>query len=224
MTQNNKNSMSLSQRIIVGILLPLARIFLSWTVKGQENVPRTEAFILISNHVHSLDPILLEFSFPRWICFMAKEELFHDPILKILLRWSHAVPVRRHGTSKDNRNLVKQAKNILENGMILGIFPEGKRSPDASLTTGKVGPAIIASQSDVPILPVGIVGTDQIKGISWLWRRPQLAINIGEPFRLPVVDGRMSKSQVKSLTSRLMTEIAVLLPQKYQGVYKQDGD
>ena len=216
--------MTLSQRIILNILKPFSKVFLSWKVKGRGNVPLTDSFILVSNHVHLLDPILLELSSPRWISFMAKEELFHHPLLKIIIHWAQAFPVRRRGTTKDKRNVVKQAKDILDNGIILGMFPEGKRSRNGKLTMGKSGSAVIASRANVPLLPVGITGTDKIKGMNWLWRRPEIVINIGKPFKLPSVDGRLNKSQIKLLTSQLMGEIAALLPPEYQGVYKEHGD
>ena len=216
--------MTLSQRIILGILKPFSRIFLSWKVKGRENVPLTGPLIIVANHVHVLDPILLQFSFPRWISFMAKEELFRHPVLKVITRWAKAFPVRRRGTSKDKRRVVKQAKDILGKGLVLGMFPEGKRSRKGKLMTGKPGSAVIASQLGISLLPVGIIGTDKIRGISWLWRRPEVVINIGQPFKLPSLDGRLNKSQIKLLTSRLMGEIAALLPPEYQGVYKEHGD
>jgi len=155
---------------------------------------------------------------------MAKEELFHHPLSKIIIQWAQAFPVRRRGTTKDKRNVVKQAKDILDNGIILGMFPEGKRSRNGKLTMGKSGSAVIASRANVPLLPVGITGTDKIKGMNWLWRRPEIVINIGKPFKLPSVDGRLNKSQIKLLTSQLMGEIAALLPPEYQGVYKEHGD
>jgi len=216
--------MTLSQRIVLGILKPFSKIFLSWKVKGRENVPLTGPLIIIANHVHLLDPILLEFSFPRWINFMAKEELFRHPFLKLITHWAQAFSVHRRGTTKDKRRAVKQAKDILDNGLVLGMFPEGKRSRDHKLMMGKPGSAVVASQMGVPLLPVGIIGTDKIKGISWLWRRPEIVINIGQPFKLPLVNGRLNKSQMKLLTSQLMGEIAALLPPEYQGVYKKYGD
>ena len=216
--------MTLSQRIVLAIFKPFSKIFLSWKVKGKENVPLTGPLIVVANHVHALDPILLQFSFPRWVNFMAKEELFRHPLLKLFSRWAQAFPVHRQGTTKDKRGAVKQAKDILGNGLVLGMFPEGKRSREDKLTMGKPGSAVIASRMGVPLLPVGIIGTDKIKGISWLWRRPEIVINIGQPFKLPLVDGRLNKSQMNLLTSQLMGEIAALLPPEYQGVYREHGD
>jgi 1-acyl-sn-glycerol-3-phosphate acyltransferase len=104
------------------------------------------------------------------------------------------------------------------------MFPEGGRSQDGNLRKGKPGSAVIASKTNVPLLPVGIVGTDKIKGISWLWKRPSIVVNIGKPFNLPPNSGRMSKSQMQLLTTQLMREIATLLPPEYQGAYEKHED
>ena len=217
-------SMTLSQRVFLAILKALVRIFFSWKVNGKENVPPTGPLIVTANHVHVLDPFFLLFSFPRWINFMAKEELFRFPLLKPILHWAHAVPVRRRGTVKVKREAVRQAKDILDMGSVLGIFPEGKRSREGKLMSGKPGSAVMASQAGAPLLPVGITGTDKIKGIGWLWRRPHIVINIGQPFKLPSFDGKLNKSQMRLLTHSLMSEIAALLPPEQRGAYEEYGN
>ena len=216
--------MTLSQRIVIALLKPCARIFISWKVEGKENVPLNGPLIVIANHVHLLDPILLLLSFPRWINFMAKDELFRNPFLGIIIRWSRGFSVRRQEPSKGKREVVKQAKEILGQGLVLGMFPEGKRSREGKLLRGKAGAAVIASQMGISLLPVGVVGTDKLKGTNWLWRRPGIVINIGQPFEPPSFDGRLSKSQMQSLTNLMMGEIAALLPWEYRGVYKNHED
>ncbi len=187
-------------------------------------MPLTGPLIVIVNHVHLLDPILLVVSFPRWISFMAKEELFRNPFLRPILRWARAFVVRRQGTTAEKRQAIEQAKDILNKGLVIGMFPEGKRSHEGKLLPGKTGSARIASQTGVLLLPVGIIGTDKIKGISWLWRRPHIVVTIGQPFRLPSFDGRLNKTQLELLTTQLMSEIAALLPPEYQGAYSEHTD
>jgi 1-acyl-sn-glycerol-3-phosphate acyltransferase len=211
--------MTQSQRIVLAILKPLSRIFFSWKVKGRENVSLNGPLIVVANHVHFIDPILLVFSFPRWINFMAKQELFRYPFLRIVIRWAQAFSVHRRGTIKDKREAVKQAKEILSRGLVLGMFPEGKRNRDGKLLPGKPGSAVIASQAGVSLLPVGIAGTEKLKGVSWLWKRPSIVINIGQPFELPSVNDRLTKTQTKLLTELLMNKIAALLPQENRGAY-----
>ncbi|HUW46603.1 MAG TPA: lysophospholipid acyltransferase family protein [Dehalococcoidia bacterium] len=213
--------MTLSQKIFLATCRPLLNILFSWKVEGRDNIPLTGPLILVANHVHVLDPIFLAFSLPRWITFVAKEELFRSPFLRFWLRWAGSVSIRREGKVREKQKILKSARDALERELILGMFPEGGRSHDGKLRKGKPGSAVIASKANVPLLPVGIVGTDKIKGISWLWKRPRIVVNIGKPFKLPPTSSRMSKSQMQSLTTQLMMEIAVLLPLEYQGEYEK---
>jgi len=216
--------MTISQKIVLAILRPLLNILFSWKVEGRENIPLTGPLILVANHVHLLDPFFLLFRFPRWINFMAKEELFRSPFLRFWLRWAGSVSIRREGRVREKQKILKSARDTLERGLILGMFPEGGRSHDGKLRKGKPGSAVIASKANVPLLPVGIVGTDKIRGISWLWKRPGIVVNIGKPFKLPPFSSRMSKSQMQLLTTQLMREIAALLPPEYQGAYEKHED
>jgi 1-acyl-sn-glycerol-3-phosphate acyltransferase len=219
MISKDGKPVTLSQKIVLAILKPCCRVFLSWEVKGRENVPLDGPLIVVANHIHLVDGILLELSFPRWINFMAKQELFRYPFISVVTRWAQAISVHRKGTFKDKREAVEQAREILSQGLILGMFPEGKRNHDGRLLAAKSGSAVIASRADVALLPVGISGTERLKGISWLWRRPGIVINIGQPFKLPSVDGRLTKSQMRLLTDLIMHGIAVLLPAENRGVY-----
>ena len=216
--------MTLSQKFLLAICRPLFNILFSWKVEGRENIPLTGPLILITNHVNLFDPFFLIFSSPRWINFMAKEELFRSPFLRPWLRWAGSLPIRRRGRIIDKQKMLKSARDALEKGVILGMFPEGGRNRDGKLSKGKPGSAVIASKTNVPILPVGIVGTDKIKGISWLWKRPRIAVNIGKPFKLPPNHSKMSKSQMQLLTTQIMREIAALLPPQYQGAYEEKED
>ncbi|MCK4387759.1 MAG: 1-acyl-sn-glycerol-3-phosphate acyltransferase [Dehalococcoidia bacterium] len=211
--------MTRSQRIVLAIIKFLLRISLSWKVDGKENVPSEGPFIMVANHVHLVDPILLISIFPRWINFMAKEELFRYPFLRIIIRWAQAFSIHRRGTIADKQETMNQAKNLLNKGLVLGMFPEGKRNHNGKLLPGKPGSAVIASRMGIPLLPVGIVGTEKLKGTSWLWKRPGIVVNIGQPFKLPPTNGRLTKSQTKSLTDLMMKKIAALLPRENRGVY-----
>ena len=216
--------MTISQRIVVAFLRTLLKIFCSWRVEGIENLPLTGPLVLVANHVHVLDPLILVFSLPRWITFVAKEELFHSLFLRLWLRWAGCIPLRRDAKVGEKQRILEGARKALEEGMILGMFPEGARSHDGKLTKGRHGPAVIASKTDTPVLPVGIAGTDKFHGIGWLWKRPPVVLTIGKPFKLPPTNSKISKSQMQLLTGQLMGEIAALLPPEYRGVYQRHED
>lgn len=216
--------MTRSQKIVVTIVKPLYHIFLSWEVSGRKNVPPSGPLIVVANHVHVIDGELLLFGVSRWIIYIAKEPLFHYPILRSLLRWAGALAIPRQSTLSDIKGLLQQVEQTLNKGSVIGIFPEGKRSHQGKLQVGKPGLAVIASRMHIPILPVGISGTNKIHGISWLWKRPHIIINIGKPFYLPQAEGRLTKPQRKALADLMMHEIAALLPPEYQGVYTEHGD
>ena len=211
--------MTLAQRVVLAIIKLLLKPLLSWKVEGRENVPLDGSLIVVANHVHLVDPILLQLSFPRWLSFMAKQELFRYPLVRFAIRWTQSFAIRRQGTIGDKREAIKQAKGMLRGGMGLGRFPEGKRNRNGKLLPGKSGVAVIASQTGTPLLPVGIIGTEKLKGIHWPWKRPRIIINIGHPFNPPSIETRLTRGQTRLLTGLIMNKIAALLPADNRGIY-----
>jgi len=148
--------------------------------------------------------------------FMAKEELFRSRFSSYFVRNFGAFPVRR---GQLDRRALHQAEQLLAQGLALVMFPEGQRSKNAQLQSAFSGSALIALRSDVPILPVGITGTENIKGIAWLFRRPQVTVNIGHPFYLPAVNGKLTRVELTQFTNSIMEHIVELLPPEYRGNY-----
>ncbi|GAI49575.1 unnamed protein product [marine sediment metagenome] len=152
---------------------------------------------------------------------MAKEELFRSRFIGYFLSGLGAFPVHR---GQLDRKALRQTDQLLANGMTVVMFPEGTRSKNAQLQPAFSGSALIALRSGVPILPVGITGTERIKGVAWLLRRPRITVNIGQPFHLPLAGSKLTKVELVRLTNYMMGRIAELLPQEYRGNYTEQGN
>ena len=142
-------------------LKPLARVVCKTlyrcTYIGKENIPKTGGFILACNHQSAFDPITLGGCGLRVFHFMAKEELFRNPTLAKFLTHLNAFPVVR---GKGDMAAVHYAEEVIKNGWVLGIFPEGTRAEDYRPGRGKSGAALIAKATGADVLPVAIY-TDQ---------------------------------------------------------------
>lgn len=170
-------------------------------IKGAENIPDSGAVIIASNHVSNLDPLLLGSVVPRRLHFMAKEELFKNPVLGWICRTLGAFPVRR-GAS--DRNAIKKAFDILRDGKMLAIFPEGTRSKDGVLRQLAPGTMLIAAKSDATLVPVAIKGH-----ANWRNPFPKITIRFGKP--IPIKPEHQTKEGMAKLTQRLSDDIARLL-------------
>ena len=192
------------------LLLLLTR----WRVLGKENIPAQGPLLIVANHLGLADPAIIGASIRRKIMFMAKEELFHARLSSYFIRNYGAFPVRRGGL---NRKTLYEAEQWLRQGYALVMFPEGGRSPNQQLQPAFAGSALIASRLGVPILPVGLTGTEHIHGLGWCLRRPEITITIGHPFPLPSGHNKLKKEERAQLTNAIMERIAELLPPKYRG-------
>lgn len=186
-----------------------------WRVEGKENVPRKGPLIVVSNHMTYVDPPLLGASVPRRITFMAKQELFRHSLMGLVVRAYGAFPVSR---DRFDREALHHALEILNHGKVLGMFPEGKRSFSHQLQEIQPGTAFIAARSGAPIVPVGISGSEQVRGIRFIVRRPSIIVRIGRPFNLPSnEDIRPNRSKLGQYANLITERIAELLPPNYQG-------
>ena len=143
-------------RFILNIFI---RLFWSVKVKGVDIADYKTSFILAANHVSYLDPVILAIAVPRPINFIAKKEVFDIPILSYIFKKIGAISVDRKSI---NPGAIKKSITLLNEGNILGIFPEGTRSLDGELLELKIGIIKIALQTNVPIIPVGLSGTYEI--------------------------------------------------------------
>lgn len=154
--------MNKAGRVILTVVTPLVRLLFPFKVKGRERVPSAQdcpRLILCSNHISIIDPVFLLVAQKRAVRFMAKAELFRNPVLRWLLgRMFGAFAVNR---GKGDTGALDTARELVEQGELMGIFPEGTRSKDGRLGRAKSGAALIASQTGAAILPVAIVTKNQ---------------------------------------------------------------
>jgi 1-acyl-sn-glycerol-3-phosphate acyltransferase len=173
--------------------------------------------IVVANHLSLIDPPLLAASLPRRLRFMAKQELFESRG-GVFVRLFGAFPVRRF---QADRQALRQARSLLENGEAVAMFPEGHRSDGNGMIAAHPGTALIALQSGAPVLPVAITGSEQIRSLRFILQHPRITVTVGEPFVLPRT-GRIDSGAVEEAGLLIMRSIAELLPPSYRGVYTYD--
>jgi len=197
----------------------LARMLLAlltrWQVNGRENIPSEGPLLVVANHLHAFDPVVVALSLNRKVIFMAKEELFRCRLRAYILRGFGSFPVHR---GRLDMKALRLANQLLAQGLALAIFPEGKRSFNGQLQPALPGSALIAARNGAPILPIGITGTENAGGgIAWLLRRPRITVNIGRTFFLPPAGSRLTKAELAERAQLITSHIAQLLPEDYHG-------
>lgn len=202
----------------------LKTLFRPW-VKGLDNVPARGAAILASNHLSFSDSIFMPLMVPRPVVFLAKSEYFTGTGLKgrltaAFFRLTNQLPMDRSGGAASAQSL-DAGMGVLKNGSLLGIYPEGTRSPDARLYRGKVGVARLALQARVPVVPVAMIGTDKVQPIGK--RVPnirRIGMIFGEPLDFSRYYGMEDDRLIqRSVTDEIMYALMRLSGQEYVDEY-----
>ncbi|MFD4294038.1 lysophospholipid acyltransferase family protein [Rhodococcus sp. NPDC058505] len=194
-------------------------------IEGAEHLPQTGPAILASNHQAVMDSFYLPLRAPRRITFLAKSEYFTGTGLKgRFQRWfftaAGQVPIDRTGADAAADALAAGLR-VLGDGRLLGIYPEGTRSPDGRLYKGKTGMARLALAAGVPVIPVAMIGTDTLNPIGSRWPRPtKIVIRIGEPIDFTRFHGMAGNRFVeRAVTDEVMYKLMKLSGQEYVDVY-----
>jgi 1-acyl-sn-glycerol-3-phosphate acyltransferase len=189
-------------------------------VEGLKNVPKTGGAILVSNHLNNADPCVIPGVLQRRIITMAKKEMFRWPIISLLFRFIGAFPVDRQAA---DISALREAQHVVNDGLLLLMFPEGTRSRDGQLHRGFPGTALVAYRTGAPIIPIAITGTEHLPW-PWLFLRPfmgpQVNVRIGKPFYPPKAE-RITSQAAKDATDEIMLHVAELLPESYRGDYRE---
>ena len=186
-----------------------------YTAIGEASIPTSGGVVMAPNHISFLDPPAVGAAMRRPTHFVAKKELF-VPIFGPLISRVGAFPIDREGS---DRQAIKHAIRLLRSGEAVVLFPEGGRSPDGSLQTGGLGVALVANRAGVPIVPVGVIGTDKVlpRGAKRL-RWGDITIIYGQPISSAgPPEGKATKADLQELTDRVMAAIAGLLAQHRTG-------
>jgi 1-acyl-sn-glycerol-3-phosphate acyltransferase len=186
--------------------------------EGTEHVPATGGAILAGNHISAADWIFMPLSLPRRVTFLAKAEYFTGKGVKGRLRRfffaaSGQVPIDRSSASAAE-NAIQTGLRILREGKLLGIYPEGTRSPDGRLYRGKTGVARMALETGVPVIPVAMIYRKRKLPFGRSITRVQ--VKFGEPLDFSRYEGLSGDRFVeRSITDEIMYEIMTLSGQEY---------
>jgi 1-acyl-sn-glycerol-3-phosphate acyltransferase len=207
------------------VLGPVLRLLFRPWVKGLDNVPAEGAAILASNHLSFSDSIFMPVMVPRPVAFLAKSEYFTGTGIKgrltaAFFRLTNQLPMDRSGGAASAQSL-NAGMDVLKKGSLLGIYPEGTRSPDGRLYRGKVGVARLALQARVPVIPVAMIGTDKVQPIGK--RVPnirRIGMIFGEPLDFSRYYGMEDDRLIqRSVTDEIMYELMRLSGQEYVDEY-----
>ncbi|WP_411376140.1 lysophospholipid acyltransferase family protein [Arthrobacter sp. MPF02] len=210
------------KRIFLGPVIKL--LFRPW-VKGLDNIPDHGAAIIASNHLSFSDSIFMPLMVRRPVVFLAKSEYFTGTGIKgrltaLFFRLTNQLPMDRSGGAASAASL-NSGMEVLNHGGLLGIYPEGTRSPDSRLYRGKVGVARLALRAGVPVVPVAMIGTDKVQPIGK--RLPnirRIGMIFGEPLDFNAYRDQAEDRDVqRKVTDQIMFELQRLSGQEYVDEY-----
>jgi len=204
---------------------PLCRLLFRPSISGAENIPQTGGAILVSNHISAGDTFLLPAMIKRRLTFPAKIELFHGRgvrgrILTWFLKGVGQLSIDRSG-GRASASSMDGVLGVVRRGNLLGIYPEGTRSPDGRLYKGKTGVARIVLQAGVPVVPVGMINTELVPSRFFKFptmRRPKIRIGKPMDFSAYAAAGN-DRDVLRWITDEIMNAVVELSGQEYVDVY-----
>jgi 1-acyl-sn-glycerol-3-phosphate acyltransferase len=204
---------------------PLVKtVFRPW-VTGTDNIPKTGAVILASNHLSVIDSIFLPLVIDRRISFLAKSDYFMGRglkgwAIKNFLKGTGMLPIDRSGGKASEASL-NTGLGVLARGEVLGIYPEGTRSPDGKMYRGRTGVARMILEAHVPVVPVAMIDTEKVMPIgSKLPKVRRIGVIFGEPLDFSRFEGlEGDRFILRSITDEIMYELNRISGQEYVDVY-----
>ncbi|MEX5269012.1 lysophospholipid acyltransferase family protein [Kocuria sabuli] len=213
------------KRYVVG---PLINAAFRPEVHGLEHVPGEGPAILASNHLSVSDSVFMPVAVPRQVFFLAKSDYFNSPgvkgrVMAAFFRAINQIPMDRSGGRASARSLSNGGRKLAE-GELLGIYPEGTRSPDGRMYKGKIGVARLALETGAPVVPVAMVGTDKVQPLGARLPLPRRSARVatifGEPLDFSRYQGRQGEhALLREVTDEIMHAIQALSGQVRVDVY-----
>ncbi|WP_185010622.1 lysophospholipid acyltransferase family protein [Crossiella cryophila] len=207
------------------LLGPILRLFFRPSIQGLEHIPESGGAILASNHLAVADSFFLPLMVPRRVTFLAKREYFTGKGIKGRFKRAFfgglgQVPIDRSSAMAAQAALDTGVR-LLKEGKLLGIYPEGTRSPDGRLYKGKTGVARMALEAGVPVVPVIMIGTDRANPIgSRMWRPHKIRIVVLPPLDFSRYEGLGGDRFIeRSITDEIMYALMETSGQEYVDVY-----
>lgn len=202
-------------------LPPILRRLYHVKMEGVETFPPEGGVIVVANHVSFMDSFFIPMCVPRRVIYLAKAEYFESWKMAWFVRSLGMIPVKREVRSKAEAALGAGVE-VLEAGGVLGLYPEGTRSPDGRLYRGRTGVSRLALRSKCPVVPIGLIGTREVmpKGakIPKLWGR--VTVRFGPPMTFEKYAGQEGNRRIlRKMTDEIMFEIMALSGQKYMDEY-----
>lgn len=210
------------KNLVVGPIVKT--VFRPW-VTGLENVPRTGGVILASNHLSFIDSVFLPLMVERRIYFLAKSDYFTGKGIKgwatrAFFNGTGMLPIDRSGGKASEASL-NTGLRVLAHGDVLGIYPEGTRSPDGKMYRGRTGVARMILEGHVPVVPVAMIDTEKVMPIgSRIPKVRRVGVVIGEPLDFSRFEGlEGDRFILRSITDEIMLELNRISGQEYVDVY-----
>jgi 1-acyl-sn-glycerol-3-phosphate acyltransferase len=210
------------KNIVLGPILNL--LFRPW-VRGGENVPKKGGAVLASNHLSFVDSIFLPLKVRRPVTFLAKSDYvtgkgFKGAIVRWFFKSTGQLPIDRSG-GKASEDSLNTGLGVLERKLLLGIYPEGTRSPDGKLYRGRTGIARMILESQVPVVPVAMIDTDKVQPLGSKYPKiHRVGVKFGKPLDFSRFAGMEGERAVlRSVTDQIIYRIKELSGQRYEDVY-----
>ncbi len=183
-----------------------------------DNMPPSGGFILATNHNSRVDSaILLSNPVRSDMSALVAQEYRDNLFFRIIVQAADVIWLDR---SKADFSAFRVAVDRIKEGRVMGIAPEGTRSRVGKLLEGKPGIQLLTSRADVPVVAVGITGSEDMMQKLLAFRKPEITVRYGKPFKLPPISRENRDEAMQQATTEVMCQIAALLPERYRGFYK----